>query len=122
MRNFNLENVCNSLYTKEIVDYLTMIHEYKGKQQLYIDTEPEILEKLVEIAKIKSTISSNRIEGIYTDDKRIMDLMEKKSPVYGKSVPKEKKILKVVKKNLIINHLQQKLKLKNIRMERKKQK
>ena len=79
MRNFNLEKVCNSLYTKEIVDYLTIIHEYKGKQQLYIDTEPEILEKLVEIAKIKSTISSNRIEGIYTDDKRIIDLMENKT-------------------------------------------
>ena len=68
MREFNLEKICNLLYSKEIVDYLTLIHEYKGKHQLYIDTEPEVLEKLVEIAKIKSTISSNRIEGIYTDD------------------------------------------------------
>lgn len=79
MREFNLEKICNLLYSKEIVDYLTLIHEYKGKQQLYIDTEPEVLEKLVEIAKIKSTISSNRIEGIYTDDKRIIDLLEKKT-------------------------------------------
>ena len=31
MREFNLEKMCNLLYSKEIVDYLTLIHEYKGK-------------------------------------------------------------------------------------------
>lgn len=79
MRKFDLEKECSDLYTKEIVEYLTLIHEYKGKQQLYVETEPDILSKLIEIAKIKSTVSSNRIEGIHTSDKRIDDLLVKNS-------------------------------------------
>lgn len=85
MRNFNLEKTCNKLYTKEIVDYISLIHEYKGKQQLYIDKEPETLKKLVEIAKIKSTVSSNRIEGIHTSDERINELLNKKSEPRNRS-------------------------------------
>jgi Fic family protein len=85
MRNFNLERTCNDLFTKEIVDYISLIHEYKGKQQLYIDTQPEILEKLVAIAKIKSTVSSNRIEGIHTTEERTNELLKNNSEPRNRS-------------------------------------
>lgn len=84
MRNFDLEKASKTLYKKEIIDYLTLIHEYKGKQQIYIESEPDVLVSLNEIAKIKSTISSNRIEGIHTTDQRIKEILS------GKSEPKNR--------------------------------
>jgi Fic family protein len=58
---------------------LTSIHEHKGKQDLYIEAEPDVLTTLVEVAKIQSIESSNRIEGIYTTDKRLQALVKEKS-------------------------------------------
>jgi hypothetical protein len=50
-----------SLLTPELVSLLTTIHEHKGKQELYIEVKADILTSLLEIAKIQSTGSSNRI-------------------------------------------------------------
>ena len=50
------------------------IREYKGKQNLFIESSADALTGLVEIAKIQSTESSNKIEGIYTSDERIKKL------------------------------------------------
>lgn len=50
---------------------LTKIHEYKGKQELYIATKPEILSKLTDLALIQSTEASNKIEGIATTDRSL---------------------------------------------------
>jgi len=69
----------NPIYTSEIVKLLTQIHEYKGKQLLYIEATPDILDRLLDIARIQSTVSSNRIEGIKTEDKRINELLKQKS-------------------------------------------
>ena len=55
------------------------IHEYKGKQELYVENYPDILEKMINVAKIQSTKSSNAIEGIYTNDSRLKELMKKKA-------------------------------------------
>lgn len=55
------------------------IHEYKGKQELYVENYPDILEKMIDVAKIQSTKSSNAIEGIYTNDTRLKELMKKKA-------------------------------------------
>jgi Fic family protein len=52
------------------------IREYKGKEDLYIRQSPDILEKLLEIAKIQSTESSNRIEGVTAPYKRIEKLVK----------------------------------------------
>ena len=56
------------LLTPEIVNYLTTIYEYKGEQRLIAEHHADVLEGLVEVAKIQSTESSNKIEGIYTSD------------------------------------------------------
>ena len=59
-----------------------MIHEYKGEQRLIAERHADVLDSLVEIAKIQSTESSNKIEGIYTSDDRL------KKIVLDKTMPK----------------------------------
>ncbi len=74
MRIYNYKNKWEQVLTPEIVSMLTQIHEYKGKQNLFIESSADALTSLVEIAKIQSTESSNKIEGIYTSDERIKKL------------------------------------------------
>ncbi len=50
---------------------LNDIAEMKGRQQLFTQQSPQKLKVLREHAIIESTVSSNRIEGIQIDDKRI---------------------------------------------------
>ena len=59
-----------------IVKLIGKINEYKGKQDLYIEQSPQILEKLQEVAVIKSTKASNSIEGIVITDKRLKEIMK----------------------------------------------
>ena len=50
---------------------LNDLAEYKGKQQLYTRQSPQRLKTLREHALIESSVSSNRIEGVEIDQKRI---------------------------------------------------
>ncbi len=75
MRVFDYTNKWEKLLTPEIVRYLTTIHEYKGEQRLIAERHADVLENLVEIAKIQSTESSNKIEGIYTSDERLKKIV-----------------------------------------------
>ena len=61
MRNFDYAKYKNALWTSEILSLVALIHEFKGKQELYRVKKPVTLEKLVETAKIQSTESSNAI-------------------------------------------------------------
>ena len=79
MRNFDYQNTLAKLLTPEIVQLLTSIHEHKGKQELFIEANADDLTSLLEIAKIQSTGASNRIEGIYTSDKRLIELVQGKT-------------------------------------------
>jgi len=51
--------------------YLAEISESKGRQVLYTKQSPQRLESLKEHALIESAVSSNRIEGVEVDNKRI---------------------------------------------------
>ena len=82
MKPFDYTEKWEKLLTPEIVGYLTTIHEYKGEQRLIAERHADILESLVEVAKIQSTESSNKIEGIYTSDERL------KKIVLDKTMPK----------------------------------
>lgn len=75
MRIYNYLEKWKKLLTPEIVSYLTQIHEYKGEQTLFIEAKADTLTQLMEIAKIQSTESSNKIEGIYTSDERLRALV-----------------------------------------------
>ena len=79
MRQFDYREKWKNLLTPEIVSYLTQIHEFKGEQTLFIEVKADTLTQLVEIAKIQSTESSNKIEGIYTSDIRLRELVKDKT-------------------------------------------
>ena len=79
MRDYNYKEKWHALLTPEIVKKLTLIHEYKGEQRLFIEAHKDELNELVEIAKIQSTEASNRIEGISTADDRLKNLVQAKT-------------------------------------------
>ncbi|WP_251178068.1 hypothetical protein [Adlercreutzia agrestimuris] len=78
MPHFDYNDPLN-LLTPDIVKKIATLREYKGKQVLYLEARPDVLEKLCTSAKIRSADASNRIEGISTTDKRLNELMAKKS-------------------------------------------
>jgi Fic family protein len=51
--------------------YLADLGEARGKQELFMRQSPQMLRVLREYALIESAISSNRIEGVVVDQKRI---------------------------------------------------
>ena len=79
MRTFNYNKKWEKALIPEIVTLLTQIHEFKGKQEKYLDVKADVLSQLVEVAKIQSTEASNKIEGIRTTDKRLNALMKDKT-------------------------------------------
>ena len=79
MKDFNYTATPNTMLTPDIVAMLTSIHEHKGKQELFVEANADTLTTLMELAKIQSTGSSNRIEGINTTDKRLAELVRDKS-------------------------------------------
>ena len=79
MRTFDYESLATRTWDNEILGYVAKIHEYKGKQDLYIRQKPVELERLVQIAKVQSTEASNRIEGIVTTNARLRQLVENKT-------------------------------------------
>lgn len=79
MHVFDYESSPKALLTPGIVALIGAIREYKGKQELYLNARADVLNALVEVAKIQSTASSNRIEGIATTDARMRELMSQKT-------------------------------------------
>ena len=79
MRTFDYKNLENLKLDYDIIFLLGRIHEAKGKQELFLAQKPRELDRLVEIAKIQSTLSSNAIEGIRTTDARLKQLFTEKT-------------------------------------------
>ena len=79
MRQFDYSVLQEKAWDVEIVNYLSLIHEEKGKQALFAKQKLAALDKLVEIAKVQSTETSNAIEGIRTTDTRLRMLMGEKT-------------------------------------------
>ncbi|MDO4281111.1 MAG: Fic family protein [Peptococcaceae bacterium] len=79
MRSFDYSKLQNQLWDTEILQYIAQISEYKGKQSLYLQQKPVVLDRLLEIAKVQSTEASNKIEGIVTTSTRVQQLCEEKT-------------------------------------------
>ncbi|WP_330363851.1 Fic family protein [Proteocatella sphenisci] len=79
MKEFNYREINSDLMVAEIMNIVSKIHEYKGKQELFMKVKPDILKSMLEVAKIQSTGASNRIEGIFTSDARLEELVSKKA-------------------------------------------
>lgn len=79
LRKFNYLKLIELSLSANIYHSIAKIHEYKGKQEIYVENSPTILERMINVAKIQSTRSSNAIEGIYTNDTRLKKLVSKKA-------------------------------------------
>ena len=79
MREFHYKAQYGQLLSSDVVSLLSLIHEFRGKQTLYIEAKPGTLTQLLEIAKIQSTEASNRIEGIVTTNTRLKQLVRDKT-------------------------------------------
>lgn len=79
MRTFDYLKIKEKKWSMEVLSLIAQIHEYKGKQELYMKQKPVILDKLVALSKIQSTQASNEIEGIITTDTRIKLLLNEKT-------------------------------------------
>ena len=79
MRKFNLKEEYNQIISNSnIINLISKIHEYKGKQSYLLETKKDTLDTLLKVAKIQSTYASNKIEGISTTDKRIYEIVNQK--------------------------------------------
>lgn len=85
MRIFDYRKTPEKLLTPEIVQMIASIHEHKGKQELFLEANLDELKTLLEVAMIQSTGASNRIEGIYTTDKRLKELVSQKAEPRNRS-------------------------------------
>ena len=85
MRTFNYNKYREQKWDSEVLGLVAAIYKEAGKQELYLKQRPEELEKLVEIARIQSTESSNAIEGIVTTDTRIRQLVAEKTAPRNRS-------------------------------------
>ena len=79
MRLFDYGKLKERTWDSEILGYIAQIHEYKGRQELYLKQTPDTLDRLIEIAKIQSTEASNEIEGIRTTSTRLKQLCAEKT-------------------------------------------
>ena len=75
----------NISFTVKQASTIQAIGEYRGKQQLYTQQTPQILEDLRTAAMIESVISSNRLEGITAAPDRIEALVLKPTTPAGRS-------------------------------------
>lgn len=85
MRCFDYKKTPEKLLTPEIVQMVGSLHEHKGKQELFLEANIDELKTLLEVALIQSTGASNRIEGIFTSDKRLEELVSQKAEPRNRS-------------------------------------
>jgi Fic family protein len=78
MKSLAPEYLAQLRVPQELVGRLRRLGEYKGRQELFRRQAPEMLENLRRVAIIESTESSNRIEGIVAEHKRVRDIVEHK--------------------------------------------
>jgi len=79
------EYISKQQITQNILTTIGAIREYKGKQDLFKEQSPQILETLRKTAIIQSTESSNRIEGVTAPLERIKQIVEDKTTPKNRS-------------------------------------
>lgn len=84
MRNFDYSNLIYKTWDNEILGLVAQIHEYKGRQELYLKQQPAQLDRLIELAVVQSTEASNEIEGIRTTNMRLKQLCADKTTPHNR--------------------------------------
>jgi Fic family protein len=79
MKSFTDQYLGTIQLTPQLFNLTNALSEYRGKEELYEKQSPETLHRLLEAAKVESTESSNRIEGIEVAHKRVEAIVIKNS-------------------------------------------
>jgi Fic family protein len=75
MKSFEHDYLLDTPISHQLLSSVRMIGEYRGRQTLFSEQSPEILDTLRRAATIQSAESSNRIEGIVAGPGRIEKLI-----------------------------------------------
>ena len=78
MRDFNYQKLEKQKWDNEIVSYISLIHEYKARQEIFLNRREEDFKRLIEVSKIQSIEASNEIEGIRTTSTRLKQIINEK--------------------------------------------
>jgi Fic family protein len=71
--------------TPGLLRTVRLLGEYKGKQDLFKEQAPRLLETLREVAVIQSIESSNRLEGVVAPHERIVELARERTTPRNRS-------------------------------------
>ena len=85
LKKFDYKTLNNLEITPEMTKKMMQISKLMGQQSTKSLEGNAILERLVEVAKIQSTDASNRIEGIFTSDTRLRQLVSNKTMPHNRS-------------------------------------
>ena len=85
MRKFDYTEAPKKLLIPEIVQMMGTLHEHKGRQGLFVEAHADELKTFVDVAMIQSTGASNRIEGIFSTDRRLEELVRQKAEPRNRS-------------------------------------
>ena len=85
MRSFEPGFLERQPITPTLLTTIRQLGEFKGKQALYREQAPQVLETLREAAVIQSTESSNRIEGVVAPPERIRQLVARRTEPRNRS-------------------------------------
>jgi len=85
MKSLNSEYILKQPITHNLLQTIRRIGEYKGKQDLYKEQAPQVLETLRQTAVVQSTESSNRLEGVTAPLDRIKELVVRKTTPRNRS-------------------------------------
>ena len=70
-----LDRMAHVLFAPQDLATLRQLGEHRGRQELFVQQRPEVLESLRTVAKVESSESSNRLEGIHVQKSRIKALI-----------------------------------------------
>lgn len=79
MRSLSREFLDRQLPTHALLRSVAAVHDYRGREELFRQQSPEILETLRRSAVVSSVEASNRIEGIVASPARIRRLVGKRT-------------------------------------------
>ena len=63
MHTFDYKESPKNLLTPEIVNMMSSLHEFRGKQELYIEADYDLFTSLLNIDKIRTTKTSTSLIG-----------------------------------------------------------
>ena len=85
MRSFEHGYLLEQPISQEMLMMVRTIGEYRGRQSLYQEQSPEVLETLRRVAMVQSVESSNRIEGVTVAADRLEAIVARKTTPKGRS-------------------------------------